>query len=185
MILPISCFGSPILRAKTKNVSFDQTTKDLIQNMWETMYNANGVGLAAPQVNKDLRLFIIDTSSFQDDNDFPNHIPLKEVFINPIIKNEEGERWEFNEGCLSIPDIREHVKRNSVIHIDFYDENFKLKSKKYTGINARVIQHEYDHLNGVLFIDKISVLKKRMINRKLKDITKGKFTTSYKMRLFK
>ena len=115
MILPISCFGSPILRAKTKNVSFDQSTKDLIHNMWETMYNANGVGLAAPQVNKDLRLFIIDTSSFQGDNDFPNHIPLKEVFINPIIKKEEGERWEFNEGCLSIPDIREHVKRKSVI----------------------------------------------------------------------
>jgi len=183
MILPIVAFGNPILRSKCQNISADYPDLiDLLSNMWETMYQANGVGLAAPQINKSIRLFLIDTTPFNDDDEISNDQIVKKVFINPILIEESGEKWSFNEGCLSIPDIREDVIRNSTITISYFDENFKKHTDVFDGLVARVIQHEYDHINGVLFVDKISPLRKRMIKGKLKDITKGNVKVSYKMR---
>jgi len=183
MILPIVAFGNPILRSKCQNISADYPDLiDLLSNMWETMYQANGVGLAAPQINKSIRLFLIDTTPFNDDEEISNDQIVKKVFINPILIEESGEKWSFNEGCLSIPDIREDVIRNSTITISYFDENFKKHTDVFDGLVARVIQHEYDHINGVLFVDKISPLRKRMIKGKLKDITKGNVKVSYKMR---
>ena len=183
MILPIVAFGNPILRSKCQNISTDYPDLlDLLSNMWETMYQANGVGLAAPQINKSIRLFLIDTTPFKDDEEISNDQIVKKVFINPILIEESGEKWSFNEGCLSIPDIREDVIRNSTITISYFDENFKKHTDVFDGLVARVIQHEYDHINGVLFVDKISPLRKRMIKGKLKDITKGNVKVSYKMR---
>ncbi len=183
MILPIVAFGNPILRSKCQNISADYPDLiDLLSNMWETMYQANGVGLAAPQINKSIRLFLIDTTPFKDDEEISNDQIVKKVFINPILIEESGEKWSFNEGCLSIPDIREDVIRNSTITISYFDENFKKHTDVFDGLVARVIQHEYDHINGVLFVDKISPLRKRMIKGKLKDITKGNVKVSYKMR---
>ena len=183
MILPIVAFGNPILRSKCQNISADYPDLiDLLSNMWETMYQANGVGLAAPQINKSIRLFLIDTTPFNDDDEISNDQIVKKVFINPILIEESGEKWSFNEGCLSIPDIREDVIRNSTITISYFDENFKKHTDVFDGLVARVIQHEYDHINGILFVDKISPLRKRMIKGKLKDITKGNVKVSYKMR---
>ena len=183
MILPIVAFGNPILRSKCQNISADYPDLiDLLSNMWETMYQANGVGLAAPQINKSIRLFLIDTTPFNDDEEISNDQIVKKVFINPVLIEESGEKWSFNEGCLSIPDIREDVIRNSTITISYFDENFKKHTDVFDGLVARVIQHEYDHINGVLFVDKISSLRKRMIKGKLKDITKGNVKVSYKMR---
>ena len=183
MILPIVAFGNPILRSKCQNISTDYPDLlDLLSNMWETMYQANGVGLAAPQINKSIRLFLIDTTPFKDDEEISNDQIVKKVFINPILIEESGEKWSFNEGCLSIPDIREDVIRNSTITISYFDENFKKHTDVFDGLVARVIQHEYDHINGVLFVDKISPLRKRMIKGKLKDITKGNVKVSYKMK---
>ena len=183
MILPIVAFGNPILRSKCQNISADYPDLiDLLSNMWETMYQANGVGLAAPQINKSIRLFLIDTTPFNDDDEISNDQIVKKVFINPILIEESGEKWSFNEGCLSIPDIREDVIRNSTITISYFDENFKKHTDVFDGLVARVIQHEYDHINGVLFVDKISPLRKRMIKGKLKDITKGNVKVSYKMK---
>ena len=183
MILPIVAFGNPRLRSKCQNISADYPDLiDLLSNMWETMYQANGVGLAAPQINKSIRLFLIDTTPFNDDDEISNDQIVKKVFINPILIEESGEKWSFNEGCLSIPDIREDVIRNSTITISYFDENFKKHTDVFDGLVARVIQHEYDHINGVLFVDKISPLRKRMIKGKLKDITKGNVKVSYKMR---
>ena len=173
MILPIVAFGAPILRKKCTKVTQDFPDLDiLIENMWETMYAAHGVGLAAPQINKGIRLFIIDTSPFLEDEESEVQA-LKTVFINPVITLETGDEWEFNEGCLSIPDIREDISRKAEIEIEFLDENFKKHSKKFDGLTARVIQHEYDHLEGILFTDKISPLRKRMLKGKLKDISNG------------
>jgi len=146
------------------------------------MYEANGVGLAAPQVNKGIRLFLIDTTPFFDDEDEINEVIVKQVFINARILEETGEEWEFNEGCLSIPDLREDVSRKSIIRIEYMDENFKTHTETYDGLTARVIQHEYDHINGILFTDKLTALRKRMIKGKLMDISKGKITATYKMR---
>ena len=183
MIYPIVSFGNPILRIKCKNISnnFDDL-QSLLSNMWETMYDAKGVGLAAPQINKSIRLFIIDTHPFFEDDNPIEGFPLKKVFINARILNEEGESWLFNEGCLSIPDVREDVNRKPKITIEYYDENFNKHIDTYSGLTARVIQHEYDHIEGVLFIDKISTLRKRMIKGKLKDITNGKVKVNYLMR---
>tara|TARA_B100000902_G_scaffold242061_1_gene229211 strand:+ start:7068 stop:7619 length:552 start_codon:yes stop_codon:yes gene_type:complete len=183
MILPIVSFGSPILRKECRTVDFSYSDLNkLITNMWETMYNASGVGLAAPQVNQQIKLFIIDTKPFCEEEDIQ---PCKRVFINPEIIVEEGDEWEFNEGCLSIPNIREDILRKPNITIRYQDENFKEFIETYNGITARVIQHEYDHVNGILFIDKISSLRKRMIKGKLNDIAKGKVSTSYRMKIFK
>ena len=183
MILPIVAFGSPILRKMCSDISPDYPEFDtILANMWETMYEANGVGLAAPQVNKGIRLFLIDTTPFFDDEDEINEVIVKQAFINARILDESGEEWEFNEGCLSIPDLREDVSRKSTITIEYMDENFEKHTATYDGLTARVIQHEYDHINGILFTDKLTALRKRMIKGKLMDISKGKVNAAYKMR---
>ena len=182
MILPIVAFGAPILRKKCINITAEYAELDvLLLNMWETMYAASGVGLAAPQINKAIRLFLIDTTPFIDDEKELQVQVVKKVFINPRIIEEKGEEWDFNEGCLSIPEIREDITRKSSITIEYFDENFKKYTDIFDGLTARVIQHEYDHINGVLFTDKISPLRKRMIKRKLIDISKGMVRTNYKM----
>ncbi len=187
MILPIVAYGTPVLKKKGTDITPEYPAFDqLLQNMWETMYAANGVGLAAPQVGIGIRLFIVDASLFADDDALTEEeqkqlTGFKKVFINPQIE-ESGEEWAFNEGCLSIPDVREDVYRQEVIHIRYWDENFKEHQEVYTGLAARVIQHEYDHIEGVLFTDKLSPLKKRLIKGKLNNIAKGNIDVDYKMR---
>lgn len=188
MILPITAYGDPVLRKKAKEVPEDYPElKQLVENMWETMYNAYGVGLAAPQVGLPIRLFIIDTSPFAEDEELSGEerkelAGLKKAFLNPKITEESGDEWAFNEGCLSIPDIREDVFRKPEITIEYYDENFDKHVESYKGLAARVIQHEYDHIEGILFTDKLSSLKKRLIKSKLSNISKGKIVVDYKMR---
>jgi peptide deformylase len=183
MILPIVAFGSPILRKKCVDISPDYPELDmLLENMKETMHEARGVGLAAPQINKSIRLFLIDTTPFVDDEEETEEEIVKQAFINARILEEVGDQWDFNEGCLSIPDVREDISRKPNITIEYFDENFEKHTDTYDGLTARVIQHEYDHIQGVLFTDKISALRKRMIKGKLMDISKGKVDVSYKMR---
>ena len=181
MFLPIVAFGSPVLRIKCEEISPDYPDLDtLLENMWETMYESSGVGLAAPQINKSLRIFLIDTAPFMEDGEEEDAI--KKTFINSTILEEEGEEWTFNEGCLSIPDVREDVSRKSNITIRYQDENFDWHTDVFEGLTARVIQHEYDHIEGKLFIDYISPLRKRMIKRKLENISKGKINVGYRMK---
>jgi peptide deformylase len=184
MILPIIAYGDPILRKVGTPLSQDDSNlHTLIADMFETMYHAKGVGLAAPQVGKSVRLFIVDASPFDDDEeDMPEHKNFKKVFINAEILEETGKEWPFSEGCLSIPEIRENVDRKPDITIRYYDENFVLHEEKYSGIIARIIQHEYDHIEGKLFIDKISPIKKRLISKKLEAITRGMVKPDYKMK---
>lgn len=187
MILPIVAYGDPVLRKKCKEIPQDYPNLDeFISNMWETMYNAMGVGLAAPQVGYPIRLFIIDPAPFaEDDMEEPELEALKntkKVFINPTILEEEGEEWAFNEGCLSIPDVREDVFRKPRITIEYQDEKFNTYRETFDGLAARVIQHEYDHIEGVLFTDKLSSLKKRLIKGKLSNISKGKIEADYRMK---
>ncbi len=188
MILPIVAYGDPVLRKKAVEISEDYPQLEtLIANMWETMYNAAGVGLAAPQVGLDIRLFLVDTSPFSDDEELTEAERqqlqgFKKVFINATITEEEGEEWTFNEGCLSIPDIREDVNRKPQINITYYDTDFNKHTETFDGLLARVIQHEYDHIEGVLFTDKLSSLKKRLLKGRLDKITKGKIQVDYKMR---
>jgi len=183
MILPIVAFGSPVLRKKCIDISPDYPELEmLLENMKETMYEAHGVGLAAPQINKAIRLFLIDTAPFVNDEEEAEEVIVKQVFINARILEEKGEAWDFNEGCLSIPDVREDINRKPSITVEYFDENFEKHTDTYDGLTARVIQHEYDHIQGVLFTDKISALRKRMIKGKLMDISKGKVDVSYKMR---
>lgn len=188
MILPIIAYGDPVLRKTGKEITKDYPDLDkLITNMWDTMYEAYGVGLAAPQVNYSIRLFIIDPTPFADDESLTIAEKevlgsLKKVFINPTIIIEEGEEWAFNEGCLSIPEIREDVFRKPKITIEYQDEDFNSFRETYEGLAARVIQHEYDHIEGILFTDKLSSLKKRLIKGKLNDISKGKVDVDYRMR---
>ena len=182
MILPIVAYGDPVLKKEGAEIDKDYSElKKLIADMFETMYAASGVGLAAPQINKSLRLFIIDTSPFKDEES-PDHVICKKVFINPRILSSSGDSWAFNEGCLSIPDVREDVNRLSDITIEYYDEKFNKITEDFSGLNARVILHEYDHIEGVLFIDKITPLRKRMIKGKLLDISNGKFNSQYNIR---
>lgn len=179
MIYPIVAYGDPVLRKKAALI--DNTFEDLpgfIENMYETMYASHGVGLAAPQIGKSVNLFVIDTSNFEDEK-YPD---LKKVFINAEILEESGEKWEFEEGCLSIPHIRENVKRHGTIRIRYMDEQFKEHTETFDGIAARVIQHEYDHIQGVLFIDRLSELKKRLLKNKLTNVSKGAVKVDYKMR---
>jgi peptide deformylase len=152
----------------------------LIDNMFETMYNASGLGLAAPQIGLSIRLFIVDASPFSEDH--PELDGFVKVFINPIILEESGKKWDFNEGCLSIPDIREDVTRQPKILIEYYDENWDLQEKEFDGMAARVIQHEYDHIEGVLFTDHLPALKRRMLKGRLKDITTGNIDVKYRMK---
>jgi len=188
MILPIIGYGDPVLRKKGEEVAKDDPKlKEIIANMYETMYNAFGVGLAAPQVGLSIRLFIVDTKPFSDDEDLEKEEQeqlegFKQTFINPVILKEEGEEWGFNEGCLSIPEVREDVFRKEKITIEYYDEDFNKKTEVYDGLIARVIQHEYDHIEGILFTDLISSLKKRLISKKLQNIMEGKTRPDYKMK---
>ncbi|GHA43939.1 peptide deformylase [Salinimicrobium marinum] len=188
MVLPIVAYGDPVLRKKAKEITKDYPNlKELIENMKETMYQAYGVGLAAPQVGLPIRIFMIDTSPFAEDEELEEEEKeqlknLKKVFINAKILKEEGDEWAFNEGCLSIPDVREDVFRKPEITIEYYDEDFEKHTETYSGLAARVIQHEYDHIEGILFTDKLSSLKKRLIKSKLSSISKGKITVDYRMR---
>ena len=188
MILPIVAYGDPVLKKKAKEIDKDYPKlEELIDNMWDTMYNAYGVGLAAPQVGLPIRLFLIDPAPFAEDEELTEAEQeelknMRKVFINPQIIEEEGEEWAFSEGCLSIPEVREDVFRQPDITIEYYDENFEKHTEKYSGLAARVIQHEYDHIEGILFTDKLSSLKKRLIKSKLANISKGKINVEYKMR---
>lgn len=181
MILPIVAFGTPVLKQQGKEISKDYPgLDDLIENMFETMYEANGVGLAAPQIGLAIRLFIVDGSPFEEDE--PDMKDFQKVFINPEIIAEEGEEWDFNEGCLSIPHVREDVSRKPKITIRYQDEDFETVEEEYDGVKARIIQHEYDHIEGVLFTDYLSPLKKRLLKRKLNDIAKGNIRVDYRMK---
>lgn len=188
MILPIVAYGDPVLRKVA--VDIDESYPDLqklITNMRETMYNASGVGLAAPQIGKSIRLFLIDASPFAEDKDLSNEDretlkTFNKVFINAKILEEEGDEWAFNEGCLSIPDVREDVFRQPKITIAYFDEKFEKHTETLEGLAARVFQHEYDHIEGILFTDKLSSLKKRIIKKKLENISKGKIRIDYRMR---
>ncbi|NVK65717.1 MAG: peptide deformylase [Flavobacteriales bacterium] len=188
MILPIVAYGDPILKKEAEEIDKDYEGLDeLIENMFETMYEASGVGLAAPQIGKSIRLFIVDGSPFAEDSEEDDPLAeglkdFKKVFINPIIEEETGEEWAFNEGCLSIPEIREEVYRKERIVISYYDQNWELKEETYDGYAARIIQHEYDHVEGVLFTDKISPLKKRLLSKKLANISKGIVKVHYRMK---
>ncbi|MBG7629495.1 MAG: peptide deformylase [Bacteroidetes bacterium] len=188
MILPIIAYGDPVLRKVGVDIDKDYPNLDaLIENMKETMENAQGVGLAAPQIGKAIRLFIVDTSPFGADEDLEESereflSNFKKIFINAKILNEEGDEWVFNEGCLSIPDIREDVFREPKITIEYFDEHFEKHTEVLEGLAARVVQHEYDHIEGILFTDKISSLKKRLLKKKLENISKGKVNADYRMK---
>ena len=188
MVLPIVAYGDPVLRKETEVITKDYPKLDeLIENMFETMYAARGIGLAAPQIGMAVRLFIVDATIFEDDEDLTEEeqkfaSTFKKVFINPEIIEESGDEWAFNEGCLSIPDVREDVFRQPEITIIYEDENFKKHKETLSGIVARIVQHEYDHIEGVLFTDKLSPLKKRLIKSKLTNISKGKIDVDYRMR---
>ena len=188
MILPIVAYGDPVLKKKAKDIGKDYPKlSELLDNMFETMYNAQGVGLAAPQIGLPIRLFIVDAEPFSDDDELTEEEKeqlkkFKKIFINAQILEETGDEWAFTEGCLSIPDIREDVFRNEVVKIKYLDENFDEHVESFNGLAARVIQHEYDHIEGILFTDKLSSLKKRLIKGKLANISKGKISPDYKMR---
>lgn len=188
MILPIVAYGDPVLRKVAKEIDADYPNlKELIENMKQTMYNASGVGIAAPQIGKSIRIFIIDATPFADDEELSEEDreqlkDFKKVFINPKVIDEAGDEWAFNEGCLSIPDIREDVFRQESVSFEYQDENFETHKQTLTGIAARVFQHEYDHLEGILFTDKLSSLKKRIIKKKLEKISLGKINVDYRMK---
>jgi len=179
MILPIYAFGSPVLRKKGENITPEYPQlKELLDNMYETMYNSHGIGLAAPQIGLPIRIFIVDGSPIED------IVPanFKQTFINPEIIKEWGDEWKYEEGCLSIPTIRENVSRKPELTIRYLDENFIEHEKSFSGMAARIIQHEYDHIEGKLFVDLISPLKKNLIKGKLNNISLGKVSHDYKMR---
>lgn len=188
MILPIVAYGAPILRTVCKDIdpSYPGLEK-LIEDMWETMYASNGVGLAAPQVNKDIRLFVIDSAqifanSDDDEKDeYPDKPGVKEVFINAHVISVQGGEWAYNEGCLSIPKIREDVNREKEVTLEYLDKDFQKHTKTFNGVTARIILHEYDHIDGKLFIDYLKPLKRKMLKGKLDDITKGKVRVDYRM----
>ena len=190
MILPIVAYGHPVLRKVAQDIdaSYPDLAK-LIEDMWETMYASNGVGLAAPQINRDIRLFVVDSAQIflnmdedeRAEENYPDDPGIKQVFINAHIVEEGGEDWPYNEGCLSIPKIREDIYRAEEVTIDFMDENFQKHRKTFNGITGRIILHEYDHIDGKLFIDHLTPLKRKLLKRKLDDITKGAIKVDYKM----
>ncbi|HPM12403.1 MAG TPA: peptide deformylase [Bacteroidales bacterium] len=183
MIKPIIAYGNPVLRkvAQPIDASYPQL-KELVASMFETMEASDGVGLAAPQIGLAIRLFVIDASSMSED--YPEAQDFKRAFINPRIVEEKGEEWYFNEGCLSVPGIREDVSRKSIVVLEYYDESFTKKTEEFTGICARVIQHEYDHLEGKLFVDRVNPLKKRLLQGRLQNIEKGKVPVQYKIKFY-
>ena len=189
MILPIVAYGSPVLRKVCEDIDSGYPgLSKLIEDMWETMYNSSGVGLAAPQINKAIRLFVIDSTQIfknmeedQETNEYPDAPGVKAVFINAHIVEKAGNEWSYNEGCLSIPKIREDILRNESVTLEYHDENFETHIQTFNGITARVILHEYDHIEGKLFIDYVKPLKRTLLKRKLDDISKGKVKTDYRM----
>ena len=191
MILPIVAYGDAVLKKEAEEIDQDfPGLKQLISDMYETMYAASGVGLAAPQIGQSIRLFVVDGSPFADDEEEEGEPDpkaagienFKKVFINPVIEEEEGEEWGFHEGCLSIPKIREEVFRKEKVHISYYDEQFNFHEEVYEGYAARIIQHEYDHVDGILFTDHLSPLKRRLLTKRLQNISKGDVKVDYKMR---
>lgn len=179
MIYPIVAFGDPVLKRVAEEIGPEyQGLTVLISDMFETMYAANGVGLAAPQIGKSIRIFVVDGSSIEDEE----LLEFKKVFINPKILEEQGKEWPYEEGCLSIPGIRDDVYRQETLRINYFDENWVEYTETFQGIKARIIQHEYDHIEGVLFTDHLSGLKRRLIKGKLQNISKGKVDVRYKMR---
>ena len=184
MILPVYIYGSPVLRKVARSIEAGEKGFDqFIQDLWDTMYHSDGVGLAAPQVGKSLQVFVIDGSPLEKDDPTLKH--FKMTFINPEIMDRYGDETAFEEGCLSIPNIREEIVRPEKIRMRFYDADFNYHEKEYGGIAARIIQHEYDHLQGILFTDKVTPLKKRLIRNKLNAISKGKFEVKYKVNVAK
>jgi peptide deformylase len=185
MILPVYLYGSPVLREKAVEISKEYPNLEkLLADMFETMYNASGVGLAAPQIGKAIRLFIVDGSPMDESEEGGEDTrDFKQVFINPVILEESGEEWAFEEGCLSIPAIREEVWRQETLTIQYLDENWVAKKETYSGIKARIIQHEYDHIEGVLFVDYVTGLKKQLLKGKLNRIVKGLSNASYPTRM--
>jgi len=189
MILPIVAYGHPVLRKVAHDIDKDYPgLPKLLEDMWETLYASAGVGLAAPQVNKDIRLFVVDSEQIfrqieedKEKHSYPDAPGIKQVFINAHIKELDGLEWNYNEGCLSIPKIREDIKRLSVVTIEYLDENFEQHMRTFQGITARIILHEYDHIEGKLFIDHITSLKRKLLKGKLNDISKGKVKVDYKM----
>lgn len=188
MIFPIVAYGDPVLRKVATDIKKDYPELPaFIESMWETMYASNGVGLAAPQVNRDIRVFVVDTMQMfetmepEDKAEYPGDEGLKAVFINAHVLELEGEDWPYNEGCLSIPKIREDVLRKEKVTLRYTDETFVEKTTTFTGLTARVILHEYDHIEGKLFIDHITPLKRKLLKGKLADISKGKIKVDYKM----
>lgn len=185
MILPIVAYGEPVLKKRAEDITENTPElQKLIEDMYDTMYNALGVGLAAPQVGKSIRLFVVDAASFAEDDEPETHYlrDFKKVFINPVITSEKGSEWGFNEGCLSIPGIREEVFRKEELTITYLDENFKEHTENYADYAARIIQHEYDHLEGKLFTEKINPLRRKLLKRRLDEISKGDVDVKYKMR---
>jgi len=188
MILPVVAYGHPVLRKECVDIdkNYPELEK-LIADMWETMYHTNGVGIAAPQVNRPIRLFVIDTEQIMEDEEdkeeYPDEKPVKRVFINAHVVETSGEPWSYNEGCLSIPKVREDIMRPEHVKLRYVDETFTEREEDFHGITARVIQHEYDHIDGKLFIDYLPALKKRLLKKKLEDITKGKVRVDYRMLL--
>jgi peptide deformylase len=188
MIFPIVAYGAPVLRKVSQDIEPDYPgLATLIEDMWETMYASNGVGLAAPQINKDIRLFVMDSTQIFENLDesekglYPDAPGIKQVFINAQVVSLEGEEWVYNEGCLSIPKIREDVSRAQTVAIEYLDEHFKPHTGTFNGVTARVILHEYDHIEGKLFIDYLKPLRRKMLQGKLNDISKGKTKVDYKM----
>jgi len=179
MVFPIVVYGDPILRKKALDVEKGTDLKPFINDMFETMYAANGIGLAAPQIGKGIRVFVADGTSLTDEEE--DMTGFKKVFVNPVILKAEGEPWPFEEGCLSIPNIREKVLRPETVTIKYFDEDWNQKQETYDGVKARIIQHEYDHIEGKLFIDYLSPLKKKMLKGKLNDISKGEVDTEYRI----
>jgi len=181
MVLPIYAYGQPVLKKVAKDIDKDYPELEkLIADMWETMYNAQGIGLAAPQIGRGIRLFLVDSIQAMEEGKEVDGI--KQVFINAQIIEETGKEWAYEEGCLSIPDIRGDVKRQETVTIRFLDENFEEHTVTYSGVNARVVQHEYDHIDGLLFTEKLKPIKKRLIKRKLENIKKGKVKSEYRMK---
>jgi peptide deformylase len=179
MIYPIVAYGNPVLKKEAEELPEGSDLTQLIQDMYATMDHAQGVGLAAPQINQGVRLFVIDSTLMLDEDDEEKGI--RRVFINPILLDEYGDNFSFEEGCLSIPDVRAEIIRPEKLTLEYYDENWNLKEEEFSGLTARVIQHEYDHLEGILFVDYLKGLKKRMIQSKLIDVSKGKVSTDYRM----
>ncbi|MCK9163769.1 MAG: peptide deformylase [Bacteroidales bacterium] len=181
MILPIVGYGSPVLRKITQQIDKDYPQLlELVDNMFETMYIANGVGLAAPQIDLPISLAVIDAQPFKEN--YPEADGFKRVFINPVVIEESGEKWMFEEGCLSLPELHEEVSRYSNVLVRYFDENFNEKEELLTGIRARIFQHEFDHLQGKVFVDRLSSIRRTLLRRKLNDISNGRVQTSYKMK---